>query len=103
MPQDRVRRLTPTQRHVLRHLWDGWACTTGGRCPPRFHPFVFYRFHHGEAYRLMAGRTLASLERQGLITWKATTLPLAYDGSTVPGYTLVLTPTGRTAALKTEG
>lgn len=87
-------RLTPPQLTVLRLLQDGWTLTTVAQ-PREFHKLLAYGFHHGEAdTRWVSGTTLRSLEHRGLIAWEPATLTLVYDGSTVPGYQLMLTPAG---------
>lgn len=84
-------RLSPPQQNVLRLLREGWTCSTCGRDPGPFRPLVSYGFHRGKETRWATGTTLGSLTRRGWIAWEATTLTLAYDGSQVAGWTLILT------------
>ena len=96
-------RFTPPQLQVLRYLRDGWHCTTAGTQPPQVRQLLWYSFCHEQRQTSVAGSTLASLQRRALIGWEATTVTLAYDGSTIPGYTLALTAVGQAALQGARG
>lgn len=95
-----VRPFTPSQKQALRYLHEGWRCECAGTQPAQFGPLVWYRFEDQGHRTSVAGSTLASLQRRGFIAWEATTLTLAYDGSPMPGQTLILTATGQQAAAR---
>jgi hypothetical protein len=94
----RPRPLTPPQLHALRSLADGWQCQIGGVDRPHVRPLSWYSFWRQGTRRSVSGSTLVSLQARGLTTWDGATLTLAWDGSRVPGYTLVLTDAGQQAA-----
>lgn len=98
LPQPRPSALTVPQRHALQALRDGWQCQTCGSDPVRFHTFVWLSFRRDGRVLSVAGSTLASFQRRNWITWEETRVTLAYDGSQVPGWTLVLTPAGQDVA-----
>jgi hypothetical protein len=87
--------LTPPQRQALQLLQEGWQCQSGGVEPPRFGKLLSYSVWRDGQSRYVAGSTLASLERRAWIAWEPTDVTLAYDGTTVPGYALRLTPLGQ--------
>jgi len=100
MPQttrSRPLRLTQPQLYTLQLLHDGWQCQMGGMEHPHVRPLIWYSLRrHGES-RGVVGSTLISLLARAFIVWATTTLPMAIDGSQVPGYTLMLTDIGQRA------
>lgn len=88
--QQRPVRLSAPQIQVLQYLREGWRCESVA-LPLRFSPLCGYPFRQKERCIYISGTTLASLQRRGWIAWEATTLTWTYDGSTHPGYRLVLT------------
>jgi hypothetical protein len=87
--------LTLRQREALHLLGKGWRCESCMITPGPFHKLLWYSFWLDGQSRHVAGSTLASLERRAWIAWERTEVPFAYDGTTVPGSALRLTPLGQ--------